>query len=311
MKNTGKKIKIMLIAVLLFGISFKTANAMWLPDIPAMSYKQMLENIQYTINGSILISLKQMLSEQLKDKVDEATQNNTIDNPYEWIFTNAEKSAYLSTNSFIDSMTGGRTSDYIPGGEGVVLGSSWGGSGNYVTSLKEDAKKYIKGGTPKTDILNYVSDPKQMFSTGNWRATTALADNEANLMYGTRLLTENVQISNLSKYTELNKTLYQTGEGFAPVVNNGRIVTPGSVLRSMQSDVNDVPNQIVANATYVGELASSIVMSLGNRLIGKTIGGIGNIKNIGNQSFNSSQNYSKELERLKVTNPLTQFKPSY
>jgi hypothetical protein len=300
----GNKIKIFSATaiILILLMPMKPARAVWLADYDTMVFKQQLENIQRIIDGSILNALKQQMAGQIKTLVDSSTRKNIIANPEQFIFMNASRSALLSTTDLLTYMAGGRTADYVPiAREGLVGGSSsWNGS--YATYLNNQGLQSIQGAPPRSDILNYVSNPSNMFATGNWRAFSSFISNPANNPFGVSLAAQSNYISAASKYTELNKTLYNAGGGFAPVTNNGQIVTPGSTVRDIQSGANNLGNQIIASATYKEE----VIMGLVNRMVTGTMGGIGTVSN------NSAiQNYSRTLQSIQTTNPASQYEPPY
>lgn len=194
--------------------------------------------------------------------------------------------------------------------EGVVQGSiNIGGlGGNYENYLINQAKKItIEQLNPKTDIRNYVSDPSQMFSTGNWRAFTSFISNPANNPFGFSLIAQEEYHSKLAQEQMIRQTEGAAYKGFKALKSGENILTPGSTIADIQSQTEDLGNKILAAA----ETPSEVITSLVTRMLTKTIQqGIGQAQQKVQREINSKvNNYSGEFR--KIQNPSQLFKSSY
>jgi signal transduction histidine kinase len=113
----------------------------------------------------------------------------------------------------------------------------------------------------------------------------------------------------LSKNQEAKKTQGIAYKGFLPQKSGSSIVTPGSTIADIQSQVEDLGNKILAAA----ETPAEVITSLVTKLVTKTIRqGIGQVQQKVQREINSAtSNFSKQIKSSSQMNPGQLYKPKY
>lgn len=332
--------------IFIFSLSFGKcqAAAAW-PDIIGASYKSMLDEMRYQIHGAILGALKQAAIQTINTTIGNLISTGGksggpmfVSNWKDFLYEEPLQETEIYMNDFFDDITGGKSnlSNYqnvdewesmgqyfggeYPEGvlgantirEGVVKGDiSWNEiQQNYENYLVQQAKKMTtEASIPKTNMREYVSDPSQMFKTGNWRAFSAFISNPANNPFGFTLISQDQFYSELSKNQEAKKTQGIAYKGFLPQKSGSSIVTPGSTIADIQSQVEDLGNKILAAA----ETPAEVITSLVTKLVTKTIRqGIGQVQQKVQREINSAtSNFSKQIKSSSQMNPGQLYKPKY
>lgn len=308
--------KLAIISILISGILFfgQQANACaWGECIAAQTYKQTMENIALQINGAIMGALKQAAAEMINNTVNQLVSGGGpgggplfVTNWENYLIQEPRKQTDIWMNDFFTTISAGTasTANYkAAGGEGVV--------GSYSGQLVQQARKATTNATTSQYNLNqYVSDPSQMFDAGNWRAFNSYISNPSNNSFGMTLTAQDAYMQKMEeekRKAEIQAIAYQ---GFMAQKNGSQVITPGSTIKDIQSQTEDLGNKIVAGATNVPEVITAVV----TKLVTKTIRqGIGNVQtNIQREINNTTYNLRSNVQN-QVTNsgPGSIFKPRY
>ncbi|GBE16620.1 hypothetical protein BMS3Abin15_00442 [bacterium BMS3Abin15] len=274
----------------------------WGEPIMAANLKQMMEKIYDQIQGMILGALKQAAVETINNSVNSlitsggASGSLLISDPYDFIFGESRRTAVVSVDHFLNNLVRGRSSisNYSTGREGV--------RGNYYTYLAENAKRsIIPGSKPPCDI----GDPHKMFDEGNWRSFNRFLMPHCNPS-GVELMAQEFFYETEQANQRVAEARYRAGGGFRDVESGGQVTTPGSIIKDIQSQTQDVGNKILASAKSVPEVITAVV----TKIITKTIKqGIGNAqRNIQKEISNTTGKLTSEL-RSKI--PTEIFKPPF
>ena len=271
-----------------------THAAIWWENFGAAGFKQVLETIMSQIMAMIRGMMKQMAVQMLTKQVNNMVSGGGTDGAMfiiDWrdaiVKEPAEKTdAYM--NDFFSMTTGGisSASNYSSGTEGVL--------GNYSSYLQETAKQAISGDIPRYNLNEYVGDPADMLSTGNWQAWGAYFSNDANNPYGYRNIALREASAKYAEEEKLAMTKAIAYQGYKGKESGGQIVTPGSLVKDIQADTQDIGNKALANATSIPEIITSLVSRLVMQALQKGVGSIQKSvqKEIGNTRGNYQQNYS-------------------
>lgn len=315
MKIIPKKlICVLLLISFIFVFTANTARAdYWGAAYGGAMLKQMMENIMKQIQAAILGALKQAAAQMINETVNQLVSGGGpgggplfVTNWENYLIQEPRRQTDIWMNDFFTTISAGTssTANYkAAGGEGVV--------GSYSGQLVQQAKKATTGAqASKYNLNQYVSDPSQMFDAGNWRAFNSYISNPSNNSFGMTLTAQDAYMQKMEeekRKAEIQAIAYQ---GFMAQKNGSQVITPGSTIKDIQSQTEDLGNKIVAGATNVPEVITAVV----TKLVTKTIRqGIGNVQtNIQREINNTTYNLRSNVQN-QVTNsgPGSIFKPRY
>ncbi len=306
-KFASKKFFILAILVLLIFPKISYAVAYPWPDIIGFNYGEMLKEIDRSIYGAIMSALKQAAVETINETVSTMISNGgaggalfITDWKDELFYTPAKNTRVYMNDWFKTTQRGkGSSANYLAanGGEGV--------SGSYTKQLEQQARSAtIEQKEPPPCEVN---DPSSMFSGGNWRQFNLFISNpNCNMGYILRAQEETMNKYNQEQTLAMTKAIaYQ---GYREQGESGKVITPGSTIKDIQSNVQDLGNKILAGATTIPEVITAVV----TKIVTKTIQqGIGNAqRNVQREINNVTSGYTKEFNST-VTNPQDTFKSPF
>lgn len=292
-------------SIMLFPMNAKAET--WGSNVMSAVMKQLMENILYQIRGILLGTLKQTAMDTIVKNIDNMIAGTGTESAMfitdwnDFLVEKPLKETELFMNDFFTLTTRGKAygSSYVPSGE----------SSNYAGYLVNQARRAtVETGLPQYDLDQYVSDPSDMFASGNWRAFGSFISNPANNPFGYTLTAQSVQqaeLENKRKEAEAKSTAYA---GYKPQeAADGTVITPGSTIKDIQSNANDMGNKIIANAEHVPEIISAIV----TRTITNTIkNGIGNVERYAQREITKKTNEAQRKVNQAIM-PQDIFKYSY
>ena len=317
-KNTriifGKSVMIILI---LFTFSVPRAHAqMWgTLDIFGDLMKNMLELMQRQMEGMLIGTLKvaavQMLNGQISQLIGGGMSGRPqfITNYNTFLFQDPLQKTNLYMNDFFSLTTRGKGSS-----ANYVSASNAGGvSGNYVTSLEQQARQAT---TDKNNVSVYNLDefavsPQAMFTEGNWRGFNAYFSNPANNAFGYTQMAEEAYQNKLAEEEEAAKVEAQSS-GFLGTKSNGQITAPAGSIEATTTKVQNMGADIITNATNPAELLSGVVNSMVNRTVSSLVqNGIGTVQSsMQRQMGNVNNQVSGALRNTtQILGPSARFAP--
>ncbi len=267
-----KKVIIFVLACLMF----PNVACAWWPDIPAQIYARTMRLIDEEIHGVIMGALKQAAAESINSTVSSLISGGgtsgalVISDWDDWLVNQPAETTKTYMNDFFTLATSGTSSssNYVS-----ASGSTEGTTGSYTNYLVDQAKKTTTEATlPKTDLSDYVSDPSEMFSAGNWQGFSSFVSNPANNPFGFTLMSQSAYQEKLEyekKKAELQAVAFK---GFKPQTSGGKVITPGSTIADMYSNAQDLGNKIIANANSVPEVITAVVTKIATSAIRQGIG---------------------------------------
>jgi hypothetical protein len=295
--------KIIIISLLFIGIGFipNFCYAFWPADWALnASMTEMLAKMDRQIEGAILASLKQAAIQTINDTVSNAISQGSGSGPMfitdwkDFLYKGPQREADLYMNDFFSSITSGRAS---------ISGYSSLGEINYQQSLTNGAKKItIIGNIPKCDI----TDSSDVFTSNNWNKLNSIFGNDACNQFGFNNISSSEYLSKLSMEQEAALAKSQAYRGFLPKTSGGIIITPGSTIADIQSQVEDIGNKIVAAAQTAPEVVTALVTRLATKTIQQ---GIGQAQQYAQQKINSEMNSARQ--KLNASDINVVFTPSY
>lgn len=326
-KKIKLTLALLILVIASFSFPAKPAKAdYWNGAMLASIWKRTMERIDKKMDALIMSIAKEAAMNTITNNVNSMISGENsgsplfIDNWENFLFEEPHAKTQIYMNDFFSSVTSGRgSSSYDSSGialnyeggdgtptcssgakcvegastsrEGVVKGSSTFNNilgGNYENYLIQQAKNVTTDIIqPKTDLRNYVSDPSQMFSTGNWRAFSSFVSNPANNPFGFSLMAQEEYHAEEIKNQKLAEVQGVSYGGFKAVTSGGMITTPGSTIKDIQSQTLDLGNKIVAAADDPEEVIVAVV----NKVVNEAFSGIG-------RQINSTiSNYTREATR--------------
>jgi hypothetical protein len=287
-----QKILCMAILAVVFSLSpfhAPKAHALWGEIINAVLTEELAE-IYDEVQGVILGAQKQAAIQSLNNQVSDivggsSTDDSKVIGDYsDFIYDKPTEKTKLYVNDLIDQSLDerGSYSGYEPNNEG--FGSSEGG--NYYAQLKQITQDDIIN--PTDPKVTYSGDPGQnMFSDGNLgKFLSYTSPYNINNSWNYESHFEYEYEKKLTKEQDAARTEAQAGGGYASTRQGDTIVTPGSLIGANMANVQDIGNNVIANAQHMPEIITSLVQ----QMITQTIqNGIGNAKQNAQRENNQNQ----------------------
>jgi len=124
-----------------------------------------------------------------------------------------------------------------------------------------------------------------MFVQGNFK-NMSLYLSGINNPFAFNLNAEQEFQKTLSQEVEKAKTMATAGAGFIGNVANGKVLTPGSIVKESVANAQDLGNKIIAGSTKLPEVLTAVVSQIITQSIQQ---GIGNIQANINKEINGVQ----------------------
>lgn len=256
--------------------SVPTAHAgVWGESIAAAKMKQMMEVIYRNIEGVLLGTLKvaatQIINAQINQLVGGGTTGQAlfITNYESFLYQEPMQKTDLYMNDFFTLTSRGKYSSANYVGVGNMDGSINGSYSSYLVSQAKNATVDRASEQPQMNLEEYTQSPNAMFAEGDWRAFNAFFSNPANNPYGYTMLAEETYQNKLSQEIEI-QTVKAQSSGFKPVEKGGQVITPSATIDSLVSNIQNMGNNIITNASNPAEFLSGVVTGM----ITKTVNGL-------------------------------------
>lgn len=252
-------ISVVFLAFLLTIFSPRKAEAAWIPGIDP-PIQRALDTAYDQLMGIIRGAAKQAAVKMLNGQLDVQMggQNGNVAfvaNWRSWLQDDPEKNASLIVNDNLSKMLGGRGNSLSYSSEGFS------GTGNYANSLSQMEKDAInqENSLPK---MTYEGDPSQMFASGNFD-NMSLYFSGVNNPWAFDLAVQDQYQKELKLQISMNQTKVTAYSGFKGTVgSNGSITYPGSLTKELAANIQNLPNNVVAAATSIPEVISSVVSQM-------------------------------------------------
>lgn len=284
-------VKIIIIATLILcsGIFWtKPASATWGEPMMAEEMGQMMDAIEKQIYGVIMGAMKQAAVKAIEGQISNITSGGGsgsegamfITKWDDFLYKEPAKQTELFMNDFFSQTSRGASSstNYLS-----AFSSGSGSGSGYAGQLVEQAKSAIEGGLPQTNFQEYASDPSQMFAKGNWRAWNAFISNPANNPFGYTLMAQQAYMSEMDRRINEAMTKATAYQGYLGQMQGGEVVTPGSIIKDIQSKAEGMSFDVLSNARDIPEVITALV----TRIVTKTI-----TQGIGKAAQNAQRNDS-------------------
>lgn len=247
----------------------------WGANFAAAVMKEMLEKITRQIEGSLLGSLKmaavQMLNNQVGQLIGGGTsgQARFITNFNDFLYQGPQQRTDLYMNDFFTLTTRGR------GSSANYVGT---GGGNYSGYLESVGRQAIGGTQGEINLEEYTASPQTMFAEGDFRAFNAFFSNPYNNPYGYSLEAEKAYQNKLAMEQQAAIVEAQSS-GFLGAKRGDAVITPAGSIEAATTNIQNIPNQIIASATNPGEFLSGVVSAMANKVVTNLVqNGIGQVQ---------------------------------
>jgi hypothetical protein len=267
---------LMFLGVVFFLFPQPVRADVWAANFAAAVMKQMLEKIARQIEGSLLGSLKmaavQMLNQQVGQLIGGGTsgQARFIVNFNDFLYQGPAQRTELYMNDFFTMTTRGR------GSSANYIGAS---GGNYSGYLESVGRQAIGGTQGEINLEEYTASPQTMFAEGDFRAFNAFFSNPYNNPFGYSLEVEKAYQNKLAMEQQAAAIKATAAGGYLPVEQNGMVITPAGSIQAAVTNIQNIPNQIIASATNPGEFLSGVVSAMANKVVTNLVqNGIGQVQ---------------------------------
>lgn len=257
----------------------------WGSSYYAETMKQMMEELTREIEGALLGALKVAAIEMLNNQVGQLIGGGASGRPLfitsydDFLYKGPAQRTELYMNDFFTMTTRGKTSS----ANYVGTGGSGGIGGNYASYLESVGRQAtIQQGALRTvNLEEYTTSPQTMFAEGDWRAFNAFFSNPANNPYGYSLQAEQAYRNKLEQEQQEALVKAISAGGFLPSESSGKVMTPAGSIQAAQTNVQNLPSQMLANATNPEELLAGVVSAMANKMVSSLIqNGIGDVQSI-------------------------------
>lgn len=224
----------------------------------------MADQIKGVILGAMKTAATTVLTEAVSDFVggSDPQGSKIISNYQDFIFTQPQAKAELYLNDLLSQTTGGQNSSSYVSNEGIGdYASPASGGAAYKTQLANSAKANI---TAQKNILQptYVGNPGQnMFAEGNLDNFNSYLSG-INNPWAYNLYVQQKYQEKLEQEEEAARMEALTGMGYKSQKQDGQIITPGSTIGTTMSNVLDIGNKTLANASNPGEVITAVVQQI-------------------------------------------------
>jgi|GEM_PF-1469580 len=298
----------------LFTVLFLNGNTpsaradVWGAAYGAALVKQQMEvvytEMQAAILGTLKVAAYELLHTQMGQLIGGSNYKESliISDWEDFVIRSPEKEAGVYMNDFFSSTFQGKNGcDYVPLNSSssdpfsntVVSSCATVQEGvqfvqNFPSYLEDYARASIGGvvaegidTVQEYTLDQFCDDPSQMFSSGNWKCWNAFFSNDYNNPYGYAVIAQKEYAQEIEKNQRLAELKSVAYQGYKPqTTEDGKyVVTPGSLIKDIQSSVSDLGNKIIAAANSPGEFLSALATSFVTSYIQQTIrNGVGEIQ---------------------------------
>lgn len=250
----------------------------WGANMGAAIMKQMLERIARQIEGSLLGSLKMAAVQMLNNQVGQligggaSGQPRFITNFNDFLYQGPRQRTNLYMNDFFTLTTRGRgaSANYV---------SARSGGGNYVGYLESVGRKAtVESEASCTVDLEESANAETMFEEGDFRGFNAFVSNPCNNPYGYALEAEDAYQGELMRQQEAAAIEAQSS-GFLGAKQGNMVITPAGSIEAATTNIQNLPNQIIASASNPTELLNGVVSAMANQVVNNLVrNGIGQVQ---------------------------------
>jgi len=266
-KITSKKLFIFSLAFVLLLLCplKKTQAAAWpvMDPLIKQGYEQIMKIIQDIILGTAKQKAAQSLNSSISSLIGGSSTSGAkfITDWTDFLVTAPTTAANTYMNDYLSQITSGRGSS--SGYEGV-------GGGSYQTTMVTSAKSLTTGRTRPT--VTYSGSPStDLFSGNNFNNLNSYLSGVNNPW----AFNANAQIEYGTYLAQQQATAMAQGiayQGFKGTSQSGYITNPGSLIMQNMANVQNIPNNILANAKSISEVITSIVQQTISQAIQNGIG---------------------------------------
>jgi len=275
--------------------------------IAGASYKEALEVAKEIANGIALAQAKMQAVKKLTEEVENMASGSGsgeakfITDWKKYLETDPEKKTSLYMNDYISQYFDGQ------GAANYVSATGEGGSDDYVREMQQALKSTYKAKNEASSLLatanqfrgiatriqGGLTGMNKLDTTGvNPKTGTvdsvmgfvdfAMSPKKNPYLIGIQMESENAK--KLEDEKEIARTMAISYQGYKGVASNGKIITPGSNVKDMISNVQNLAGLAIVNAKSVYEVVASLASEIAN---GAMENGIGKAKDSSQQESGS------------------------
>jgi multidrug efflux pump subunit AcrA (membrane-fusion protein) len=309
---TARKIFYSLMIIFFLLSPFKVAMAgEWGGAMVANLWLYTQERITYYMDRIVLAALKQAAADTMTSTVDAIVYGRSsggamyITNWEDYLYTAPQDEAALYLKDFLNTSVRGTAAvaDYAAAETGQ-MGKS------YATQLIDNVYTSIMGSANPQANAPQCDSPSQMFNNGSWRGYMAYTSSANCRPEGSELKARMAYQKQYDLKREVAKTQAEAYSGFRATTKNGQVITPGSIVKDIQSNVEDLGNKMLAAAESAPEV---IIDAVVKRMAKSLAMGIGNAASgVQREITNPLASTRRDIEnKIRVNGPGTVFKPKY
>lgn len=300
--SPSKKIVLTLIfsaAFSFFPIQTKKADA-W-DALAAEVWKDTQEKITYTVNGTLMSSLRQsafsLLSREMDRFISGVSRNGVrfVTSWENYLIKNPTRNAQHYINDYISHALSGRGSSANYSSSGAVFGVSTVAMSNegffgeskekvlgdeyssiYYESYAEKMEDMLQEEVvePEPWSLTYYDDPQNMFDSDNLANLNSYVVGD-NMMVDGKMYTDAAYQQKLDEEKTIAAVEGTANQGFeSEKTEDGYVLKPGILFKDAKANVENLPNLTIAAATSIPELVAATVSRAISGLMESTIKGV-------------------------------------
>lgn len=261
--------------VVFFSLSMTPKADAWSGGIPGAIFKQAMEKIYDTIQGSILSGLKTaaitVLNTQTMSLIGGTSGGSPVISDWKsFLYNEPETKVLAYKEQLFNSIFAGRNTSMYQS----MMAEQDAGINDYYSMLEEQTKGFdtASDGSLRANAADILGkDPAFALAKGDLKALSALLAKPTNNPYGLSLTVESMVATEQNRLAEIQK-MKATSTGYKPVEKNGLTVLPGSTVGTLVANTQDTVSKVIAAANNPQELIGGVVSGMANRMITSMMG---------------------------------------
>jgi len=257
---------------------------------------KMIEQLMIVMTGAAKQAAIKMITEKVYSAVSGGSGGGGPKFIVNWqgaLETDPQKEAAIFIESMSSMSTQMRGSANYQSSEGVGGGNYMSGLSNIVSGITSQASSSNK--CPVT----YTGDPSNMFADGTFKNFSQyMSGNNDPWSYQTCM--QKAYEDKLASLKEIAKTKATAYQGFIGTGQDGNVSYPGILVKEKMANVENMGNEVIANAKGLPEVITATVMKMGMDAMNNGIGNVQaqiqkNVTNVSDKINTQIQNQTKNF----------------
>lgn len=265
-----------------------------IPKVILPPMQLLLDQLMIVITGAAKQGAIKMITQNVYSAVSGGSGSGGTKFITNWesaLETDPQKEAAIFIESMSSSSTQMRGSSSYQSSEGV-------GGGNFMANFSNITKGITSQASSSNKCpVTYTGDPANMFADGTFKNFSEfMSGNNDPWSYQTCM--QKAYEDKLASLKEIAKTKATAYQGFVGTGQDGNISYPGILVKEKMANVENMGNEVIANANGIAEVITATVMKMGMDAMNNGIGNVQaqiqkGVTNVSDKANTQIQNQTK------------------